>query len=309
MERFVVSHAPFIRSNNDINKMFLYLSIALMVPTIYGTMFFGVESLIVMFTSILSCFVFECLFNFIATKKFFVDNLSFFVTAMILGLTMPYKTPFYIVIAGAFFSIFIVKMAFGGLGRNKFNPALAGRCFVGLLSSGFTSSLYELTLNGEEYVSVALGGTNSISSLLLGQGVGGIGTTCVLVILICYIFLVYTGVLDFKIPLLSILSYFVVGLLIGGLETTVINMFSGSFIFVSVFMMTDPNTSPNTTLGKILYSVLFGALSALVWNVGSLGENTIFVVALFVNVLVPFMDKYFVWKPLSLGGFRNAYKN
>lgn len=306
---FVVSNAPFIRSNNDINKMFLYLSIALMVPAIYGVMFFGIISLVPILVSIASCFIFECLFNLISRKKFSVDNLSFFVTALILALTMPYKAPFYIVIASAFVSIFIVKMAFGGLGRNKFNPALVGRCFAGVVSTGFASELYKLTLNGEEYISVALGGANSISDLIFGRGVGGIGTTCIAVIVVCAIVLAYTSVLDLKIPIISILTYFVVGLILNSLETTVINLFSGSFIFVSVFMMTDPNTSPNTFIGKVVYSVLFGALSAIFWKIGTLGENTVFFVALIVNTLVPFMDRYFMWKPLSLGGFRNAYKN
>lgn len=309
MDKLVVSSSPFIRSNNDINKMFLFLSISLLIPAIYGIMFFGLYSLLVIVLSVATCFLSECLFNVINKKKFFVDNLSFFVTALILALTMPSKVPFYVVIASAFFSIFIVKMAFGGLGRNKFNPALAGRCFAGLLASGLSSELYKITLNGEEFVSLTVGGTNSISDLLLGQGVGGIGTTCVLIILICYVFLVYTGVLDFKIPLLSILSYFCVSLIFNNIELTVINMFSGSFIFISVFMLTDPNTSPNTLLGKFIYSVMFGALSAIVWNFGKLGENSLFVVALFVNLIVPIMDKYFVWKPLSLGGYRNAYKN
>lgn len=309
MEKFIISNSPFMKSKNDINKMFLNLSIALMFPATYGVMFFGMESLIVIAVSLLSCFLFESLFNYINNKRFFVDNFSFFVTGMILALTLPYKIPFYFVIASAFFSIFIVKMCFGGLGRNKFNPALAGRCFAGVLCSTMSSSLYELTLNGEKYVSLSLGGTNTMSGLLLGEGVGGIGTTCIIVILFCFIFLVYASVLDFRIPFFSIVSYFCVGLLINGLEMNVMNMFSGSFIFVSVFMMTDPNTSPNTLLGKIIYSCLFGALSALAWKYCSLGENTVFVVALVVNVIVPFMDRYFVWKPLSLGGIRNAYKN
>ena len=204
MDKLVVSNSPFIRGENDINKMFLYVSIALMVPAIFGIMFFGLESFVIVLVSLASCFVFECLFNLVARKKFSVDNLSFFVTGMVLALTMPYRTPFYLVIAAAFVSIFITKMAFGGLGRNKFNPALVGRCFVGVISSGFASQFYKISLNGEEYISIALGGTNSIYNLLFGQGVGGIGTTCVLIILICYIFLVYAGVLDFKIPIFAI---------------------------------------------------------------------------------------------------------
>ena len=80
MEKFIVSNSPFIRSKNDINKMFLNTSVALMFPAVYGVMFFGFESLIVIAISLASCFLFEALFNVINKKRFAVDNFSFFVT-------------------------------------------------------------------------------------------------------------------------------------------------------------------------------------------------------------------------------------
>lgn len=309
MENLVVSSSPFVHSNNDINKMFLYVAVALMLPAIYGVMFFGMNALIMIIVSVASCFLFEALFNLINNKKFYVDNFSFFVTSLILALTMPYQMPVYIVIGCAFFSIFVTKMSFGGLGRNKFNPALTGRCLAGVISVGLASEFYKVTINGEVYESIAVGGVNTITDLLLGRGVGGIGTSCILVICLCYGFMVYSGVVDFKIPLISVMAYFITGLCFNNLDTTMINMCSGSFVFAAVFIITDPNTSPNSFFGKVVYSMIFGVLSAVLWNVGSLGENTIFIVALFVNALVPFMDKYLVFKPLNLGGLRNAYKN
>lgn len=309
MESFVVSSSPFIHSKNDINKMFLYVSVALMIPAVFAILNFGFYAFLICLTSVAACFVSESLFNLITKSKFKVDDFSFFVTGMILALSMPAKTPIYVVCASAFFAIFVVKMAFGGLGRNKFNPALTARCFAGIVASGLSSALYETTIDGEVYVSLTQGGENILYNMLLGKSVGGIGTTCVLVLAFCYAFMVYSDVLDFKIPIIAILSYFIVGLTQHGIEPTLINMCSGSFLFVSIFMMTDPNTSPNTLLGKFLYSALFGVLSYLVWSNGTLGENSIFVVALFVNLLAPFMDKYLAHKPYSFGGFRNAHKN
>lgn len=171
------------------------------------------------------------------------------------------------------------------------------------------SELAKVTIAGEEYISITAGGTNTLLNLIIGQGVGGIGTTCILIIVVCLVFLVYSGIIDVKIPIISIVSYFIVSLLLCGLDKAAINLFSGSFIFVSVFMMTDPNTSPNTFLGKFIYSLAFGVLSALVWNMGKLGENSIFAVALLVNLLVPYLDKLLTWRPTNLGGYRNAYKN
>ena len=308
MDSFIVSDAPFIHGKNDINKMFLFVAAALVLPAIYGVIYFGLNALLLIFTSIATCFLSECLFNLVNGKKFFVDNFSFFVTSLILALTMPYNAPFYYVIGSGFFAVFIVKFALGGLGINKFNPANTGRCFAGILSAGFAGEFYNITVNGDNLTSLTAGGTNTLTNLFSGQAVGGIGTTCIIILFLCLIFLAYTRVIELKISLLAIVSYFITQVAIIGLEPAMINMLSGSFLFVSIFVITDPNTSPNSLPGKLLYSILFGVLSALVWNLGLLGENTIFVVALFVNMLVPFMDKYLVWRPLNLGGFRNAHK-
>lgn len=309
MNKFVVSHAPFVRSSNDVNKMFVYTAIALILPLVYGCFFFGIASLLIVLISVAVSFVSEGLYSLLAEKKFKASNLSFLVSGLILGLTMPIKMPLYIVAISSFFASFVVKMLFGGLGKNKFNPALLARLFAGVLASGLSIDLYNLTINGEVHTSLALGGENTILNLITGKAVGGVGTTCVVIMIIAYVFLVYMGVIDWKIPLLSVISYFGVAFTLSGIEQALMNLCSGSFLFVCVFMMTDPNTSASTSLGKFLYSILFGALSAFLWNLGAIGEDTIFVSALIVNILVPFMDKYLFIKQKPLGGYRYASKN
>jgi len=309
MEKFVVSYSPFARSNNDTNKMFLYLSTVLILPAVFGAMFFGIQALFVLLVSIGASFISEILYNLIIKKKVDIKNVSSLVTGLILGLTMPVKMPLYIVALSAFVAVFITKMAFGGLGKNKFNPALVGRVFAGMFSSYLATNLYELTIKGEQMISLSQGGTNTIANLLSGSAVGGIGTTSVLLIAIGLVFLVYSDVLDWKIPAISVLAYLACGISVFGVENAVLNLCSGSFLFVAVYMMTDPNTSPNSLIGKVIYSVMFGVLSALVWDMGYLGEDTIFVVALFVNLFVPAMDKYLIFRHKPLGGYRNAHKN
>lgn len=308
MGKFVVMNSPFVHSGNDVNKMFVYTSVALVIPAVYGIIFFGIQAFFLILLSLATCLFSEMLFNAFHKKKFAVDNFSFFVTGMILALTLPVKTPIYVVIASAFFSIFVVKQVFGGLGFNKINPANCGRCLAGVIAPALSSELYKFTLNEELYESITVGGTNSISNLISGQAVGGIGTSCIVLILVCAVILAYTKVIDVKIPVVAMLSYFIVGTISVGYELTVTNILSGSFIFICVFMLTDPNTSPDTFLGKLLYAILFGALSALVWQTGRLGENSLFAVALAVNIIAPIFDKYLEIKPIARGGYRNAHK-
>jgi Na+-transporting NADH:ubiquinone oxidoreductase subunit B len=53
-----------------------------------------------------------------------------FVTSTIFALIMPPTVPWHVLIIGVIFAVMFTKEIFGGFGRNFFNPAMAGRCFV-----------------------------------------------------------------------------------------------------------------------------------------------------------------------------------
>jgi Na+-transporting NADH:ubiquinone oxidoreductase subunit B len=53
-----------------------------------------------------------------------------FVTTTIFALIMPPTVGWHVVIIGTAFAVVFAKCVFGGFGRNIFNPAMAGRCFV-----------------------------------------------------------------------------------------------------------------------------------------------------------------------------------
>jgi len=53
-----------------------------------------------------------------------------FVTTTIFALVMPPTAGLHVVTIGTVFAVMFTKEIFGGFGRNIFNPAIAGRCFV-----------------------------------------------------------------------------------------------------------------------------------------------------------------------------------
>ena len=57
-------------------------------------------------------------------------NEGFFVTSVLLPLTLPPDTPLWQVALGISFGVVIAKEVFGGTGKNFLNPALAGRAFL-----------------------------------------------------------------------------------------------------------------------------------------------------------------------------------
>ncbi|OHB74577.1 MAG: hypothetical protein A2Z25_16325 [Planctomycetes bacterium RBG_16_55_9] len=99
-------------------------------PCVAGAVyFFGWRSLVMVMVLVaaLTGFVVEFVFTH---KRNEPVSEAVFVTTTILALIMPPTAPWHVLIIGAVFAVMFAKEIFGGFGRNFFNPAMAGRCFV-----------------------------------------------------------------------------------------------------------------------------------------------------------------------------------
>ena len=96
------------------------------MPTaILSVYYFSYVSALIIVASVSSCVLFEYLFNLITKKKHSETDLSCVVTGLILAMNMPpLKSSIILSIIGAFIAIVVIKMLFGGIGQNIFNPLL-----------------------------------------------------------------------------------------------------------------------------------------------------------------------------------------
>ncbi len=92
------------------------------------------------------------------------------VTGLLLGLILPPGTAWWIPVIGSILAIALVKLPFGGLGHNIFNPALGARA---ILLLAFTSQLVKFTLPFD----VVTGGNTLVkrARFLLALGLGQCG--------------------------------------------------------------------------------------------------------------------------------------
>jgi Na+-transporting NADH:ubiquinone oxidoreductase subunit B len=98
------------------------------LPCVAGAVYlYGWRSLMVLVVACVVAFLAEYLFC--RWRKEPVTE-AVFVTAILYALTLPPLVPFHVVVVGAAFAVVFAKEVFGGFGRNCFNPAMAGRCFV-----------------------------------------------------------------------------------------------------------------------------------------------------------------------------------
>lgn len=125
----VLSSSPHVKTSLTTSKAMLYVIIALLPSCLWGIYSFGIPALITVLLSIMSAVGIEYLLNKLS-KEDTLSDYSALLTGLLIGMNMGPSVPFFIPILASAFAIFVVKWAFGGLGANWMNPALAGRVFV-----------------------------------------------------------------------------------------------------------------------------------------------------------------------------------
>ena len=342
-----VSASPHIANKaNGTRRIMADVLIALFPCLVAATVFYGYHVIINLVVCLAFCFSTELLYCLITSKMWnkegvkrsSVFDLSFAVTAVILTLNLPAVMPvdiwnvnavnasgaivfsFDTVVLcalGSIFAIALVKMLFGGIGRNFANPACTGRIFLFIAFGGagafnLTSSLFGsgMAATGATWLGAK---TTVTCSMLLDMFLGNtataaVGETCVIAVLFGYVYLSARRVIDFRLPLVIIAAFAVFVFLFdvvpsgarGGdmFMSLAAHLMSGGLLFGSVFMATDYATSPNTLVGKTIFGAGIGLITALIRAFGAFPEGFSFAL-LIMNLVVPLLDKYIIPKPFG----------
>ena len=125
-----ISSSPHVHSPVTTQTIMRDVLIALAPALIGSVYFFGPRALTVTLVSVLACFFFEKLWCKLMKQDDKTYDLSACVTGVLLAFVCPPTIAYWQIVLGALFAIILVKMLFGGIGRNIVNPALAGRAFM-----------------------------------------------------------------------------------------------------------------------------------------------------------------------------------
>ena len=299
-----------------------WVIIALMPALIASFMVFGIGSLIVTATSVLSCLFFEWFITrvFLKRPSTLADG-SAIITGILLAFNLPSNLPLYMIVVGALVAIGIGKMAFGGLGNNPFNPALVGRVFL-LISFPAKMTSWPVPHQLTAYADAVTGATPmnligqiaggntaamdqlpALKDLFLGNIGGCIGEVSALALLIGLVILLWRKVITWHIPV-TILATVAVLTGIMWLINPVLyvnplyHLCSGGLMLGAIFMATDYVTSPMTTKGMVWYGIGIGFLTVIIRYFGSYPEGMSFAILL-MNAVTPLINNW--CKPKRFG--------
>jgi len=251
------------------------------------------------------------------TRKKKVSEASL-VTAGIYLLALPPATPLWIAAVGIVFAIAIGKEVYGGFGRNIFNPAITGRLFIYITFPTVLANAWMVPgmfgMAGQAGIDAVTAATPlaalrnpdiadpNLIDLLIGTRPGSLGESSVILIVAAAIYLIYTKTAQWRLIVSTIVSAGVMLTIfhLTGLTQNMpphIGLMSGSILYVSVYMSTDPVSAPNKNLSQIIYGTIIGSVSMVVRVFSGFPEGTSFgiiignVFASLIDELVPKKSK------------------
>ena len=311
-----ISSSPHVHSPITTQTIMRDVLIALAPALIGSICFFGFRALTVTLVSVAACVFFEWAYCKITKMHCKIYDLSACVTGVLLAFVCPVTIPYWTIILGALFAILLVKMLFGGLGRNIVNPALAGRAFMFswpvLMSTwtkvGFSNAVSVISPDAvtaaTPLASMHQGVLceDSILNLFLGNVGGCLGETSALLLLIGFAYLLYRKVITARIPVAFIGTVAVLSFLFpqGNDRITwmAAQVFGGGLMLGAIFMATDYVTSPVTKLGQIVYGIGCGVLTILIRYFGGYNEGVSYAI-LIMNCCVVLLDR--IGRPVKFG--------
>ena len=288
-----------------------WVIIAMLPAMLWSFYAFGMGAVIVTAVSVASCVFFEWAINkyILKNDKCTVCDLSAVVTGILLAFNLPSNLPLYIIIIGALFAIGVVKMTFGGLGCNLFNPALAARVFL-LISFPVKMTVFPEVGQMTAYADAVTAATPmaaikaqistgtladvSLLDLFLGNVGGSLGEVSALCLLLGLVILLASRTITWHIPVSILVTVFALtGLLHIAYPVEVAtpwhHLFGGGLMLGAIFMATDYVTSPMTPKGQLIYGFCIGFLTVAIRVFGAYPEGMSFAI-LIMNAFVPLIN-------------------
>lgn len=306
--RFILSSSPHTHANSSVRRIMLDVIIALTPTALVGIYFFGRPAIWVIATCVSTCIVTEAICRLAMRRENTIGDLSAIVTGLLLALNLPAGIPLWMAVIGSVFAIGIAKQAFGGLGMNPFNPALAARAFMLISFTGpMTTWLKPLWWKTPDAMTTAtpLAAIKSSEAidlstfqLLVGEMPGCIGEVSAIALIIGAIYLLMRKVITWHIPI-AFLATVAVYALIAGRAPIHIELLTGGVLIGAFFMATDYATSPTTALGKLIFGAGCGFICMLIRQFNaSYPEGCSFAI-LIMNAICPLINRWTQPKPFG----------
>ena len=325
--------SPYNHGDSSVQQVMLQVILALIPAIALHFWFFGwgVITNIVLATGF--CLGFEAIIMWLRRRPIrppLLDG-SALVTAMLLAITIPPFSSWWLILVGALAAIVFAKHLYGGLGFNPFNPAMIG--FVVLLISfprQMTQWVPPIELLGQqqsvgligalqivfssEFTLDALTGATPLDALKTGIGMGGsvksvmqgssifgqlsgIGWEWVnLALLAGGLWMLWRKTIRWQVPVAMLGSLAAISTLFYLIDPShyadpLFHIFGGGALLGAFFIATDPVSGATSPRGRIFFGIGVGLFTYIIRSWGGYPDGVAFSILL-MNMSAPMIDYY-----------------
>ena len=220
------------------------------------------------------------------------------VTCLLIALAIPPSAPLWIAPVAVVVGLGLAREAYGGLGRNVFNPAMAGYAAV-LVAWPHALTWFDGATGATALDALRFRGSSTVEEAFRTTTfgvVGGRGFEWVnAAALVGGLYLVATRVIHWRVPAAVLLGMGLPALALhdGGssesLGSPLFHWFSGATMLGAFFIATDPVTAPRAAAHQWLFGLGIGAVTFLIRATGAYPDGLAFAVLL-GNLAAPALD-------------------
>lgn len=301
MPRLVTTPPPHLKAEPTVALAMKDVLIALIPISLLSVYFFEFYAVVTIFVGMATAVATELIFRKALGRKPSLNDYSALVTGLLVALCFAATTSWWTVALATFIGVGVGKELMGGLGWNRFNPALLGRASVFLLAPVFVAlnpafAGLDITRWNVDIMTQA----TPLAMLQLGDlpfsywelftlfPGGAIAEISPLALILGGLYLLYRGHITWTIPASILGTVLVLTTVLG--ENPAYHLLSGGLMLGAFYMATDWVTSPMDSRGQLIFGVAIGIL-VVVFRVALPSVGGVAFAILIMNAFVPLIDR------------------
>jgi len=309
----IVSHAPFWHNGSSVQARTHGMLLAALPAVALGIVQYGLPALGVLSLSVSSAMLWEWLMNRFRKQRVTLADGNAAVLGLLLAMLIPATTPWWAVLVGTLLTVVIGLHIFGGIGSNPFHPVVMALMILSISWAqifDFNGALvnYDFSFNAlyplgqVKNLGAAAADAFSYRDLLLGQQVGGIGSTFGLGLIAGGIYLMVKRYIRWEISLSFIAGLFLTAFIFHLANPTryadpLFHLLTGYTLIAAFFLLPEDSSSPVNRVPMLIYGAGAGVMTMLIRNIGAYADGVLLAVLL-MNLVGPLTDKI---RPQALG--------
>jgi electron transport complex protein RnfD len=313
LKKLIVSHAPFYHSGRRVTERSCHTMLAALPALLLGFYHYGMPAFGVVCLSVSTAIIWELIINLVTKRTISIGDGNAALIGLLFAMLLPATMPWWAVIIGTFIAVVVGKQIFGGIGSNAFNPVALAMAIMmvsykdlfdfdaALLNYDLEfATLYPLV--AAKYFGATSADAFSLTDLLMGRQLGGIGSTFGLGLLLGGIYLMLRGFIRWEISLTFLAGVYLAAFVFNLFDPArfappAFHLLTGYTLIGAFFLATEDSSSPVNFIPMLIYGAAGGIMVVLIRNIGAYVDGVVLAI-LVINLLSPLLDKI---RPQALG--------